>query len=257
MTFRRLAIVICVGIALGFGCLIIGTLQFVTLSNLPHILADNRLWHAIFLSISIATTVSVAALALGLPAGYALSRYTFRFQTIIDTLLELPLVVSPVALGAMLLMTLSTPFGIWAQAHSVTLTLSIGGIFLAQFVTVIGLAIRLVKTAMDEIPKRFDSSARSLGATEWQAFSTVVLPMARRGLSTAFILTWAKALGEFGATVTLAGATPYLTETLPIAISLRLSVADISGTAILILVLLALGLTVLFGLKRLKMWHYA
>ena len=87
--------------------------------------------------------------------------------------------------------------------------------------------------------------ARTLGASPLHAFLTVTLPLARNGLIAALILTWAKALGEFGATLMVAGTMAMRTETLPIAIFLRLASADIEGTVAMILVLVVIGLTAL------------
>ncbi|MFN3467904.1 MAG: ABC transporter permease subunit, partial [Candidatus Brocadiales bacterium] len=112
-----------------------------------------------------------------------------------------------------------------------------------------GIATKLIKVAMDEIPRRYEEVARSLGASPVKAFFTVTLPLAKRGILAGAILTWAKALGEFGATITIAGTMPMKTETLPIAIFMRLATADIQGTVILILILIAISLPILFGVR--------
>jgi molybdate transport system permease protein len=116
-------------------------------------------------------------------------------------------------------------------------------------VSVLGVAVRFIKTALDQVPRRYGTAARVLGASPSRAFLTVDLPLARRGLIAAGVLSWAKALGEFGATITVAGTMAMRTETLPISIYMHLSVADIEGTAALILVLLAVGLTALLAAR--------
>ena len=113
------------------------------------------------------------------------------------------------------------------------------------------LITRMVKSTFDEISPRYEFVACTLGATTWQAFYTVTLPMARRGILAAMILTFAKCIGEFGATIMLAGSMPMKTETLPISIFMRLGSADIEGMAVMILLLLAVGLSVLLLIKSL------
>jgi molybdate transport system permease protein len=159
------------------------------------------------------------------------------------------MIVSPAALGAMLLIFFNNPLGLWIQDHGVQFVFTSYGIILAQFVTVCGVATRLIKAAMDEIPTRYEAVARTLGASPLKAFLTITLPLTRRGIYAAAILSWAKALGEFGATITIAGSMAMRTETLPVAIFMRLSSAEIEGTVVLIIVLLAIGLGTLYVVR--------
>jgi molybdate transport system permease protein len=185
------------------------------------------------------------------PAAYALSRYRFRGRELVDAILEFPLIVSPAALGAIVLIFFSNPLGEWIQAHLVQFVFAVAGVVLAQFMTVLGVAVRFMKTAFDQVPTHHETVARTLGASPSRAFFTIGLPLARRGLLASGALAWAKALGEFGATITVAGTMAMRTETLPVAIFMRLSTADITGTVALILVLLTIGLAALLGAKLL------
>jgi molybdate transport system permease protein len=203
------------------------------------------------LSLVAATLAACLALALAIPAAYALSRYRFCGRELVDTVLEFPIIVSPAALGAMLLIFFNNPLGEWIQEHAMRFVFSFAGIVLAQFVTVLGVAVRLLKTSFDEVPAELETVARTLGATPRHAWFTITLPLARRGLIAAFILAWAKALGEFGATIMVAGTMAMRTETLPVAIFLRLASADIEGTVALILVLVSIGLAALYATRRL------
>ena len=161
------------------------------------------------------------------------------------------MIVSPVALGALILIFFNTPVGSLIQEKGVHVVFTVYGIFLAQFITTVGIATRLVKAAMDEIPARYEDVAKTLGASPAKAFFTVTLPLSRRGIIASAILTWAKALGEFGATITVAGSMAMKTETLPVAIFMKLAGADIEGTAVLVLILLAIGLGLLYGVRLL------
>jgi molybdate transport system permease protein len=152
----------------------------------------------------------------------------------------------------MLLIFFNNPLGLWIQDHGAQFVFTFYGIVLAQFVTICGVSTRLIKAAMDEIPVRYEAVARTLGASPAKAFLTITLPLSRRGIYAACILSWAKALGEFGATITIAGSMAMKTETLPIAIFMRLSSAEIEGTVILILILVSIGLSILYIVRLLS-----
>ncbi len=206
---------------------------------------------SIRLSLTAATLAAFLAVAIGLPAAYALSRKNFFGKKVVDTILELPMIMSPIALGAALLIFFNTSAGEAIQSRGILFVFEFPGIVLAQFATIAGLATRLMKTALDEITPRYEAVARSLGSSAWQAFWRITFPLAFRGLISAMILCWAKAVGEFGATVTLAGTMAFKTETMPIAIFMALASADISKTIILILILAGIGLTALYAVRLL------
>jgi len=214
------------------------------------LLAPETLF-AIRLSLTAATLAAFLAVAIGLPAAYALSRKNFFGKKVVDTILELPLIMSPIALGAALLIFFNTHAGEAIQSRGILFVFEFPGIVLAQFATIAGLATRLMKTALDEIPPRYEAVARSLGSSASQAFWRITFPLAFRGLVSAMILCWAKAVGEFGATVTLAGTMAFKTETMPIAIFMALASADIPKTIILILILAGIGLTALYAVRLL------
>ncbi len=229
-----------------YGGLILSIGYFLEGQTLWTSLHSPRTLFAIKTSLLAATFATLLALLIAIPAGYALSRFTFRGKELIDTLLEFPMIVSPAALGAILLIFFNNPLGEWVENHLVTFVFSFAGIVLAQFVTITGVTVRFVKSAFDEVPPEFESTASTLGASPMHTFATVTLPLARRGIIAATILSWAKALGEFGATITVAGTMAMRTETLPVAIYMHLETADIEGTVSLILILVTIGLAALF-----------
>jgi molybdate transport system permease protein len=212
------------------------------------ILSERTLF-SIRLSLIAATLATTLSVFLAIPSAYALSRFDFRGKDIIDTILEFPMIVSPAALGALLLIFFNTPLGEALQNNTFQFVFTFAGIIVAQFVTTLGVATRLLKAALDEIPPRYEEVARTLGASPLSAFFTVTLPLAKRGILAAVILTWAKALGEFGATIMVAGSMAMKTETLPVAIFMRLASADISGTVVLILILISVGFFVLYAAR--------
>jgi molybdate transport system permease protein len=245
MNLRRMTIFASLLVLALYGGLIISLCWFLDFPTLRTALTSARTLFSVRISLIAATAAAFMAILLATPAAYAMSRYRFLGRDLVDTILEFPIIVSPAALGAILLIFFNNPIGEWVQAQGARFVFTFAGIVLAQFVTILGIAVRLLKTSFDEVPVELETVARSLGATPRRAFFTVTLPLARRGLLAAFILSWAKALGEFGATIMVAGTMAMRTETLPIAIYLRLASADIEGTVALILVLVATGLAAL------------
>lgn len=249
MGLRRLAIFSALGVFTFYALLIASLGYFFRVDQIISLWSSERTFFTIKLSVAAATLAATIALVIAVPAAYALSRFEFKGRLLADTILEFPIIVSPAALGAILLVFFNNPAGEWIQEHIITFVFTFAGIVLAQFVTVLGIATRFVKTALDEIPADYERVARSLGAGPFRAFATTTLPLAKRGLFTALVLSWAKAMGEFGATITVAGTMAMRTETLPVAIYMRLSTADIEGTVALILLLLVIGLGSLFAVR--------
>jgi molybdate transport system permease protein len=249
MTFKRLAIAFSILIFLLYAGLILSLFYFYEGPLFLETLFSKRTLFSLRLSLIAATSAMVISVFFAIPAAYALSRYNFFGREVIDTILELPMIVSPVALGALVLIFFNTPVGSFVQQNGIQVVFTVYGILLAQFITTVGIATRLIKAAMDEIPSRYEDAAKTLGASPAKAFLTITLPLSRRGIIAASILTWAKALGEFGATITVAGSMAMKTETLPVAIFMRLASADIEGTAVLVLILIGIGLGLLYGVR--------
>lgn len=208
-------------------------------------LRDPTVQKALFLSVLLATPASLLALLFAIPSAYVLARSNKPFLWILDTLLDLPVILSPVALGLALLLFFRTLVGQWIEDHLLTFVFEWPGMLLAQFILALALSIRVMKAVFTEIDPRLEQVARFLGANQWQVFRRVTLPLARPGLLTAFVLGWARALGDFGATVTIAGAVPGKTETLPIGIYLRLASLEIEKAVAMALVLTFSAMVVL------------
>lgn len=245
MNLKRIAISLSFVTLLIYGGLLISAFYFFDVSTLKSVASKDKIFHAVWVSVSAASIATVFAVLLAVPGGYALSRYHFRFKKGVDLMLELPMIVSPAAIGALLLIFFQTPAGLYFRNHVVDVVYTFSGIVLAQLVTVLGIATRMIKSVFDEIPVRYEQIARTLGASPNRAFLKISLPLAKNGILYAVILTWAKAIGEFGATITLAGAMPMKTETLPTAIYMSLSSADIAGAVIVILMLFSISMFVL------------
>jgi len=251
MSFRRLAILFSFFIFLLYAILILSLFYFFSGKSFLEIFLSERTVFSIKLSLFAATVATLISLFFAIPAAYGISRYRFFGREVIDTMLELPIIVSPVALGAMILIFFNNPVGIGLQNRGIQFVFTVYGVLLAQFITTLGITVRLIKAAMDEIPTRYEEVAKTLGASPVRAFLTITLPLSKNGIIAASILTWAKALGEFGATITIAGSMAMKTETIPIAIFMRLASADIEGTVVLVLILITIGLGILYGVRML------
>lgn len=249
MSFRYTMIGAAVCIFIFYLGLILSLFYFMDGKGFWEALSHPNTLFSIQMSLIGATVATFFAVLVGLPSAYALSRFNFFGKSVLDTFLEIPMIISPIALGAAFLVFFNTPLGELIQKKGIFFVFEVPGIILAQFATIAGLSTRLMKASLDEISPRYEAVARSLGSSPWQAFYRVTLPLSFRGLLASVILSWAKAFGEFGATVTLAGAMPRKTETMPIAIFTALASANIDKAIVLILILVAFGLLTLYGVR--------
>jgi molybdate transport system permease protein len=249
-------------------CLTVILIFFINIFLSPIIFTDpRRLWlsilsdearFAVFLSLLTATCSTLISLIVGIPAAYALSRLNFPGKTVIEGFLDVPMAVPPIAFGVMLLIFFArTPVGAFINESVVRFIFEVPGIVLAQFSVISVLTVKFVKSSFDGIPVRYERVARTLGYSELESFFYVTLPSAKRGILGAALMSWARALGEFGATVTLAGATRFKTETLPIALYLNLSTANLENVAAFTLILIVMACLILTASRKLSYRGFA
>ncbi len=219
-------------------------------------LLSAEILFAIRLSLITASIATIIAVLIAVPAAYAISQTEFPGKSLVDSLLDLPIVISPIALGAALLVFFNTPVGAWIDDNVLKFTFTVVGIVLAQITVISALAIRLLKSTFDGIDPRYEQVGRTLGCSKPEAFLKVTLPLARNGVIAAGILTWARAVGEFGATITLVGATAMKTETLPIAIFLSLASADVEKAIAVVFILVIIAVAALFTVRKLTRRKY-
>jgi molybdate transport system permease protein len=243
--FRAATLSALVLLTLFFIAIIVSLLTYTDWKTIGSSFLSPDTLFAIKLSLATASITTILAIAIAIPVAYAISQNEFFGKNLVDSLLDLPIVVSPIAIGAALLVFFNTPLGSTINNNVLRFVFSVPGIVLAQFTIVSALAIRLLKSTFDNIDVRYEQVARTLGCSKTEAFFRVVIPLARNGLIASGILTWARAVGEFGATVTLAGATAMRTETLPISIFLNLSSANIEQAVALIVILVIISLAAL------------
>lgn len=176
--------------------------------------------------------VSAASVAVILPPGLALAwllaRRDWPGKSIVETVTSLPLVMPPVATGLLLLKVLGRrgPVGRWMDSLGVEVIFTWKAVLVALAVMSFPLLVRSLRSAIEAVPPRLEKVAQTLGAAPWRVFLTVTLPLARRGLLAGMVLAFARALGEFGATITLAGFIPGETGTLSLEIHQAILMGD-------------------------------
>lgn len=207
---------------------------------------------AIKLSLLTALIATIISISIATPAAYAISRYSFKGKTFVEGFLDIPMALPPVALGVMMLIFFArNPLGSFINNNIMPVIFNTPGIVIAQFAVVSALAVRLLKETFDGVPPRYEKIARTLGYTELEAFLHVTFPMAIKGFLATCLFVFARAMGEFGATLMLAGATRLKTETLPIAIYLSLAKGDLEGVAALSYVLLLISIITQIIIRKL------
>ncbi|MEI7732912.1 MAG: molybdate ABC transporter permease subunit [Verrucomicrobiota bacterium] len=160
-------------------------------------------------------------LPFGLALAWALARRQWRGKALVETLVSLPLVMPPVVTGLVLLKLFGRrgPVGHWLQDwFGMEVVFTWKAVVLALAVMSLPLFVRAARSAIEEVNPLFEQLARTLGAGEWRVFFTITLPLARRGVLAGTLLAFARALGEFGATIMVAGNIPGQTTTLSVAI---------------------------------------
>ncbi len=178
-------------------------------------------WSALRLSVQVALSATLASLPFAVVAGYLLARFRFAGKWLLEVLIDLPLVLPPVVTGYLLLVAFGPrgPIGaVLLGWFGVKLVFTWLGAALAAAVVSFPLMVRAIRLAFQGVDPRFELAARSLGAGRLGAFFTVALPLARRGLIAGFMLAFARSLGEFGATIMVAGNIAGRTRTIPLAV---------------------------------------
>ncbi|MGI9862473.1 ABC transporter permease [Moorella naiadis] len=211
------------------------------LPYIPTSLKAPELIFAIKLSLITSIVSTAACLLTAMPVAYTLARYNLPGQGVAANLLRIPLTLPPVVSGVCLLLLFgTTTFGATLARMGLRFVFTVPGIILAQFFVNLPFLITVLKAAIESVDIRLEYVARTLGCTPARAFRKVTLPLIRNNILAGLVLTWGKALGEFGAVLMLAGATRFKTETLPISLYLNMATGDMealmASAAILIMI---------------------
>jgi len=203
-------------------------------------------WQALGLSLKVSLTATLLSLPAGILLAAWLARGKSRWRWIVDALVQIPLVLPPLVTGYLLLLLLGRrgPIGALLAEFGVEIAFDWKGAALAAAVVSFPLLVRAARLAFEGVDSRLPLAARSLGARRRDAFLTVTLPLARRGILAGLLLSFTRGFGEFGATVVLASNIPGATRTVPLAIY-SLIQGEGGETAALRLVLICVGVSLL------------
>lgn len=207
-------------------------------------------WRPLWLSLQVTAVAMVGILILGLALAWLLTRVSFRGKLLLETLVYLPLVLPPTVVGYYLLFVLGrgSPLVEWLR---IDLLFTWQAAAVAGLIVGLPLMVQTAKAAFEEVEAELEQAARVDGASAWQVWWHITLPIARRGILAGVILSAARTLGEFGATLMVAGSIPGRTQTLPMAIydAVQARRYDDAGAMVLVMTVLSFaGLRLVYHL---------
>jgi molybdate transport system permease protein len=219
--------------------------------TMPQRLTAPGVLDALRLSLLTATAATLLCLLLGVPLAWLLARTSFPGRRIARALVTVPLVLPPVVGGVALLLVFGRRglIGGWLDAtFGITLPFTTAGVILAEAFVAMPFLVITVEGALRGADARYEEAAATLGASRWTAFRRVTLPLVAPGIAAGAVLCWARALGEFGATITFAGNFPGRTQTMPLSVYLALE-QDLQAAIVLSLILLTVSVVILGSLR--------
>ena len=240
----------CAGLAL-FVLPLVGLLSRVPWAQLPRLLAGEVVTDALTLSMASSAAATILSLIFGVPLAWLLARVDFPGRAVARAIVLLPLVLPPVVGGAALLFALGRRGLIGGPLYEVTgllLPYSLGGAILATTFVAMPFLVITVEGALRTTDRRYERAAATLGASPWTILRRVTLPAVAPSLLSGMVLAWARAFGEFGATITFAGNLQGRTQTLPLAVFVALE-RDRDTAVAISLMMVAVSLAVLIGLR--------
>ena len=177
-------------------------------------------WQAVRLSLWVGLVATLVSLPLGILTAYALARWSFPGKQILNGIVHLPLILPPVVTGYLLLVTFGRrgSVGQWLETVGIVFSFRLTGAALAAAIMAFPLMVRAIRLAIEAVDPRLEAAAGTLGASPSWVFATVTLPLILPGVLAGSILAFAKAIGEFGATITFVSNIPGQTQTVPSAI---------------------------------------
>ena len=209
---------------------------------------------ALGLSIRVAIAATLLNALIGIPVAYLLARRTFRGLALVDLLVTLPLVLPPTVTGYYLIVLLGRRGWLGGPVYALSgwsVAFTWYAAVIAATVMALPLLVRTARAAIESVDRELEKAAFTLGRSEWRTALEVTLPLARNGIIAGLVLAFARALGEFGATLMLAGNIPGKTTTVPLAIYTAVQTGEMGEAIVLVLALTALSCLVLILAGRL------
>jgi molybdate transport system permease protein len=242
-----LAIVACLFLALP----VVGLVINAPWSELISYLNDDEIREALRLSLAASLSATLVALLLGFPLAWVLARSTIPGRSVIRALTTLPLVLPPVVGGVALLSVLGRLGFVGSfldDAFDFTFFGTPAAVIVAETFVALPFLTLTIEAGLRSMDGRYELAAATLGASRWVIMRRIVLPMAAPSIVAGMVLAWARALGEFGATITFAGNISGRTQTIPLAVYVELN-RDLDGAIVLSLILIAVSLGVLIAMR--------
>ncbi|MGY6501103.1 MAG: molybdate ABC transporter permease subunit [Acidimicrobiales bacterium] len=212
-------------------------------------------WFPLWLSLRVSVSATVVAAILGIALAYVLAKGRFRGRALLEALVTVPIVLPPTVLGFYLLTTLgvNSPIGrAWEDLFGQPLVFTPTAAVVAASISALPFVVRTGRAAIEDVDPRLEAALRVAGHPEWRVATLVTLPVARRGLLAGVALGFARALGDFGATVMVAGNIPGRTQTMPIAVYDAVQAGNDSAARSGALILAAIAVVVLLAVTSLS-----
>lgn len=237
--------------------LILADIQFTSFAKFWEVLARPEIQFSLRLTLLTCTIATIMSLWVATPLGYLLSRFQFPGRWLVDTIVDIPIVLPPLVLGLSLLILFHLPFGasefrlesFFRDSVGFPITYQWPAVVLAQFAVSCAFAVRTMRVTFDQIDSRPEDIARTLGCNRGQAFMRIALPQAWRGMIAAGTIAWARALGEFGPILVFASTTRFRTEVLSTSVFLELTIGQLDAAVSVSLLMVILAVVILMALR--------
>lgn len=253
--------------------LLVADAQYTSIEDIKTILDKEEIRFSIKLTFLSCAVTALLSIFVAVPTGYLLSRFRFRGRLILDTILDVPIILPPLVVGLSLLILFhqviifDASIEEWFQKIAASLyeflmgappdevigvSYRIPAVILAQFTVACAFAVRIMRNNFDQLNTRLEDVAMTLGCNRAQSFWLIALPETWRGVLTATALAWARALGEFGPILVFAGSTRGRTEVLSTSVFLEISIGNLEGAVAISMIMVAIALIVLFIVRSLE-----
>lgn len=213
----------------------------------------------LYLTLKVSIFATFFSIVIGLCFAWLMARRDFFGKGILDAIIMQPLVIPPTVLGYYLLVLLgrSSPLGRFLEdTAGITLVFTWKGAVVAAFVASLPLFVRPARAAIEGVDRNLENAARLLGKTEWEVLKTITIPLAWRGIVAGGIIAFARATGEFGATLMIAGNIPGVTQTLPVGIYDAVQMGDTATANLLVGIITLFSFSVIYFVNRFTRGRY-
>lgn len=268
LSFKKPSVIPGFGLALGFTLLYLALIVLIPLSGLFfktatltwaqfwQTVTDDRILHAYYISFGTSFLAALINMVFGLIIAWMLVRYEFPGKKIFDAMVDLPFAL-PTAVAGIALTALYAPNG-WIGKYLATIGIKVAftplGILIALVFIGLPFVVRTVQPVLQDMERELEEAAASLGATRWQTFLYVILPHILPALMTGFAMAFARALGEYGSVIFIAGNMPGISEIVPLIIVIKLEQYDYAGATAIALVMLLASFILLLIINLLQKW---